>query len=139
MLNSQDKKNFQPGKFRMSTLLHLTFSFYEEIWKFGMHFPLLELIFIEYLVQVSICSKGFIYYTPPPYSHEIGANQPPSLILQIRKLMHIEIIACLRGFVVGFITSNLLYYFTSLLLLATVYYRTKSPILWKKKKCMVFE
>lgn len=35
MLNSQDKKNFYPEKFRMSVLLHLTFSFLEdwEIWK----------------------------------------------------------------------------------------------------------
>lgn len=59
------------------------------------------------------------------------------LILQIRKLMHIEIIAYLDGFVDRFVASNLLYYFTSLLLFASAYCSSKPPILCVKK--MIFE
>lgn len=56
------------------------------------------------------------------------------LILQIKKLMHIEIIAYIDGFVDKFIASNLLYYFTSLLLFASDTIRQSHPYsVWKKK------
>lgn len=47
--------------------------------------------------------------------------------------MHVEIIACLDGFVDRFITSNLLYYFTSLLLFACYRTVTHTPCGEKKK------
>lgn len=79
-----------------------------------------------------------MYYTAPPYSHELGANWPPS------NFAYKEINAHRNYNLSTWICSwiyyrNLLYHFTSLLLLAAVYYRTKSLILCEKKKCMVFE